>query len=130
MVLKSVRLAHVNFGDLGRCNPLERYDWDGRLVSIDGCPNDDFTGDDVVQIIAVGHDPVDGGGWDGDVAGVLALRDGRYVCYETTWGPTGDGFNRDAYGGTATLNFAWDLDLLVQVGLTDRGRELCGLPNP
>lgn len=107
--------------------PFFRHDWSGRLISLGGAPTDDFTEEDVAEVIAQGEED-HGGGWDGECAAVLRLKDGRYVSYETFWGPTGDGFCADAYGGTADLQFAYDEATVVRWGLTDNGRKLCGYP--
>lgn len=110
---------------LTRCvDPFSRSTWHGRLVSVDGAATDDFAAEDVAEILGEG---VSGDYWDGTVAAVLRLRDGRFVAYETFYGPTGDGFSEDAYGGDADLHFASTLDAVVRFGLTDDGRELCGL---
>lgn len=106
-------------------NPFNRSDWSGHYVSLDGTDASDFSEDDVAEIIASGCHP-DGSDWDGNVAAVLLLRDGRYVSYETFWGPTGDGFSYDAYGGNADIHFASDLATVGRLGLTDEGRRLCG----
>lgn len=121
-------IVHVVFGafDFPCVNPLSRSSWTGRLVSLDGTSNADFTETDVLQILAAGEDD---DRWDGNCACVFRLKDGRYVSYETFWGPTGDGFAADAYGGDADLNFAANLETVVRFGLTDEGRKLCGLEN-
>lgn len=106
-------------------NPFNRGDWTGRLVSLDGTPTDDFTETDVAEVVASGATD---DYWDGTAAAILRLKDGRFVAYETFWGPTGNGFSADAYGGEADLKFAHDLDTVTRLGLTDDGRELCGLP--
>lgn len=108
-------------------DPTNRDNWHGRLISLDGTSAEDFTEQDVVEVVAHGDS---GDVWDGEVAAVLRLTDGRYVSYETFYGPTGHGFSEDAYGGDADLNFGADLDTVVRLGLTDEGRCLCGLPNP
>lgn len=110
-------------------NPFGEYNtWHGRYVSLDGCEAGEFTKDDVAEVI---HEGVEGaGGYDGSVAAVLRLKDGRYVSYETFFGPTGDGFSEDAYGGDADIHFANDLTTIITLGLTDDGRALCKIENP
>lgn len=110
-----------------RLDPTNREDWHGRLISLDGTSAADFTDADVAEVVAAGDD---GDEWDGSVAAVLRLNDGRYVSFETFYGPTGNGFSEDAYGGDADLNFAADLATATRLGLTDEGRRLCGIPNP
>jgi hypothetical protein len=106
-------------------NPFgSRSQWHGRLVSVDGVAKDDFTAADVAEVIARGET---GDDWEGTVAAVMRLHDGRFVAYETFYGPTGDGFSEDAYGGDADLHFASTLDAVVRFGLTDIGRDLCSL---
>lgn len=108
-------------------NPFTRYTWHGRLVSIGGAATTDFTADDVEEVVAEGvHEK----GYDGSVAAVLKLKDGRFVTYETFWGPTGNGFSEDAYGGDADLHFAATFEDAVRWGLTDEGRRLCGIEQP
>lgn len=106
-------------------NPFGTSNWDHNLTSLDGTPATDITEDDVAEVVASGTDGI--GGWDGNVAAVLRLKDGRFVAYETSWGPTGSGFFRDAYGGDATLFFGASFDVVKTMGLTDEGRRLCGL---
>lgn len=89
--------------------------------------NIEFTLDDVAEVIAYGETP---DGWDGEVSGVVRLKDGRYVAWETFWGPTGDGFSEDAYGGDADITIAGTLDAAIRFGMTDAGRRLCGLKQP
>jgi hypothetical protein len=99
--------------------------WHGELISVDGTAATPFTEEEVERILYAGATPDD---WDGQQAAVLLLKDGRYVAYETDWGPTGDGFNEDAYGGDADVYFGKDLNRLVLTALTDSGRRLCGIP--
>lgn len=99
--------------------------WHGRVVSHDGASTDLPTEDDVVEIIGCGEsEPSD---WDGDAAGVVRLKDGRYMAWETNWGPTGNGFSEDAYGGNAEVHFGLLLTSIVNMALTDEGRKLAGL---
>lgn len=83
--------------------PWARGEWTGELVSIDGCDNADFTYDDVEEVIAYATTPDE---WDGENAGIARLKDGRFIAWECAWGPTGNGFSADAYGGTADIAFA------------------------
>lgn len=107
-------------------NPFNRRgDWYGKIQSFDEALETDFTGDALEELLFAGDS---GGGWDGDVSGIAKLKDGRYVAWETTWGPTGDGFNQDAYGGDATIFVAMTLEDVAMKGLTPQGRELCGYP--
>lgn len=104
-------------------NPFNRSGWHGQLVSLDDTSTDDFEAKDVAEVVACGSSDES---WDGEVAAVLRLHDGRFVSYETFWGPTGNGFCEDAYGGNADLKFGASLEVVARLGLTDQGRRLCG----
>lgn len=107
-------------------NPLGRSSWHGRLLSVDGTSAADFADDDVAEVLCAGEtNPRD---WDGDCAAVFRLADGRFVAYETNWGPTGSGFCEDAYGGNADLFFGATAEAVIYKGLSAEGRRLCGLP--
>lgn len=107
--------------------PWNRYNWTGEFVSVDGCDASDFTESDVAEVIAWAT--TDGDGWDGETAGVVRLNDGRYVAWEAFWGPTGNGFARDAYGGTSDLVFAATAAAAI-ARLSERGRESLGSVTP
>ncbi len=100
--------------------PWERGEWHGELISLDGCPNHDFTMDDVDVVLGYGDS---GDGWDGEAAGIARLKDGRYVAWESNWGPTGSGFDCDAYGGDADIAFALTPGRALEY-LSERSREL------
>ena len=100
--------------------PWSRLDWTGEFISVDGCPAGDFAETDVAEVLRWATTPRD---WDGDTAGLIRLKDGRFVAWEADWGPTGDGFCCDAYGGTADLVFAHTAEAAV-ARLTERGRDL------
>lgn len=100
--------------------PWSRHGWTGELVSADGTATDDFTREDVAEVLQFATTP---DGWDGETAGVIRLRDGRIVAWEADWGPTGDGFCCDAYGGTSDIVFAATEGVAV-AALSDRGRAL------
>ena len=109
------------FGHNGELSPC----WHGDIRSVDGTPNDRFSKSDVEVVLYEGEQ---GDQWDGIGAAVFRLTDGRLVAYETFWGPTGDGFHEDAYGGDAVLWVGRDLRLLINTALTDEGRRLAGIP--
>lgn len=115
--------------DMPVVNPFGIFDdyksWHGHVVSVDGTPTGPFAEADLDKIIFAGA--TDEGAWDGECAAVVLLKDGRYVAWETTWGPTGDGFSEDAYGGDADVYFASTLDAAVNMGLTQEGRALAGV---
>jgi hypothetical protein len=102
--------------------PWGRCGWTGGLVSLEGCPAHDFTRDDVAEVIAWGST---GDEWDGDTAGIMRLHDGRFVAWEATFGPTGNGFICDAYGGDTDIMFAATEEIARRY-LGERARELLG----
>jgi hypothetical protein len=99
-----------------------RRNWHGSLVSVDGTSTTDFGEEDLDKVICSGRS---GGYYEGDVACVFLLKDGRYVAFETFYGPTGNGFSRDAYGGNADIHFASSFEAAARFGLTDDGRRMC-----
>lgn len=120
----------MQYKTLPRVNPFYRGMWSGRCISVDGTDATVFPPDEALlaEVLAAGDtgDGVDD--WDGDVAAVFRLADGRFVAYETNWGPTGDGFSEDAYGGDANLFFGASEEAVVWFGLSMNGRKLCGYP--
>ena len=112
---------------LPRIHPFCRGQWHGRLLSVDGTDTTDFIDRDnePAEVIAAADT---GAGWDGDAAGVARLTDGRFVAWDCGWGPTGDGFSEDAYGGEADIYFGATEEAVVWMGLSASGRTLCGYP--
>lgn len=100
--------------------PWARGSWCGSFVSLDGTPATDFTEPDIARLVAYGSTDDD---WDGESAGIVQLKDGRFVSWESTWGPTGSGFHGDAYGGDADIWFG-ATDEIVRRQISERGREL------
>ena len=98
---------------------------EGDFVSVDGAHVGPVEIENVAEVLYYG---TTGRDWDGTEAAVMRLQDGRFVAYETWWGPTGSGFSYDAYGGDSNLCFANDLNALILSALTDAGRRLCGIP--
>jgi hypothetical protein len=85
--------------------PWARSDWRGSFIAV-GAPAiaeiTDLTRDDILRLVCwSGADDR----WEGDTAGVAQLRNHAFVAWEASYGPTGDGFNRDAYGGNADIFF-------------------------
>ncbi|MGH2362651.1 MAG: hypothetical protein ACRDGM_19160 [bacterium] len=103
-----------------------RSGWRGNVISVDGTSTAPFDEPDLDEVLFQGQTE---DGWDGFVAAVFRLKDGRIVAYQTFWGPTGDGFNEDAYGGDADVYVGRDLNLLIRSALTDAGRRLAGIPD-
>ena len=111
-------------------NPFGRYmkngryqSWHGQMQAIDGASSADFTWQDVAEVIAAAPRTDTRHSWDGDAVGVVLLKDGRFASWETSWGPTGDGFSEDAYGGDADIFFAPSLASILRWGLTEDGRR-------
>ena len=118
-----------------------RHGWRGELISADGASTEDFKRYQVADVLQYattppGWDGETGGvvaycrtsattppGWDGETAGVIRLKDGRFVAWEAYWGPTGDGFCCDAYGGTADLIFGHSQAAVLK-RLSERARNL------
>ena len=101
--------------------------WNGEAISLDGTATDlpsieDEAGAKVLYEFQTGNR------WDGDCAGVVRLADGRLMAWEAWWGPTGDSFCEDAYGGDGRVFFASDLRLLVNAALSDESRRRAGVP--
>jgi hypothetical protein len=106
-------------------SPFSRGEWTGEARTVGDVASDhEWTEDDIDEVI--GYDE-DDDKWDGTCAGVVKLKDGRYVAWESWWGPTGDGFSMDAYGGNSDFTIAATLDEAVRFGLTDAGRKRLGL---
>ncbi len=105
--------------DISPC-PWDRHDWTGDFVSVDGTDAGDFGRADVSEVIAWGDT---GDRWDGNTAGIIQLEDGRFVAWEASYGPTGNGFCRDAYGGTSDLLFGATVEA-VRDRLSIAAREL------
>lgn len=101
--------------------PWRRCDWTGSIVSVDGAPDHDFTIDDVDHIVAYASTPRDE--YDGKTVGVAALKDGRFIAWESWWDATGSGFCNDAYGGTADILVGATADV-VRDRLSIEAREM------
>lgn len=107
-------------------DPFGKLDnWEGKYISLDDAPAGQIEVSDVEKVLYYGDT---GEGWEGSSSCIMVLKSGIYVGFESSWGPTGDGFCADAYGGDTDIYFARDLALLVNTALTDAGRERCGLP--
>ena len=110
----------MNIDDISPA-PWGRLEWTGELVSVDGTSTEDFTVDDVLRVVWFATTAP--GEWDGETTGCVQLKDGRFVAWEADWGPTGNGFVCDAYGGTADLVFAKS-EVAALRAMTDRARDL------
>ena len=102
-------------------NPWRRGDWSGERLTNDGTSTEDFwvkndywSDDSYAGAEALLYVYESGDRWDGDVAGIVLLTDGRYVSWECFYGPTGDGFCRDAYGGEAEIYFSSTLETALR----------------
>jgi len=92
--------------------------------SLDGC-SDEFP--DIGDVDYTIHQEEQDEGWDGTAVAVLKLKDGRYMVWEAWWGPTGDSFYADAYGGDGDVSFARGYYQAIMFGLTDEGRRILNL---
>jgi len=106
--------------------PWSRYEWSGKFVTADGAPTDDFTREDVEEILAFG---TTGDYWDGETAGVARLKDGRIIAWESSYGPIGSGFCHDAYGGDANIIVARTVNAALKY-ISEKARELLGDVTP
>lgn len=112
--------------------------WDareGKYESADGTIAGPFKESDVAWIIAFGscmsqdwrarmraQGRREFAGYDGDECGIAQLHDGRFVAWETWWGPTGSGFCCDAYGGDAIVMFGATLKAVIP-HISEKARE-------
>lgn len=101
--------------------------WHGKVKRIGNVKVDLPCAEDVEEVLYEGES---GDVWDGKCAALVRLKDGRLMAYETFYGPTGNGFYEDAYGGDAEVWFAHprSLKTLVLQAFTDEGRRLLGIP--
>jgi len=102
-------------------NPWNRSDWSGQKISADGADVSNFEENDIAEIVKYGSTPP--GNWDGDNAGIVLLKDGRYVGWESWWDCSGDGFNRDAYGGTSDIIYGKSVNAVMRY-LSDNAKSL------
>lgn len=80
--------------------PWNRYTWSGSFICI-GCPAiTDLKREEVEEVLAWWES---GDEWDGRTAGLVRLVNGSFVAWECDYGPTGNGFSEDAYGGDADI---------------------------
>lgn len=104
-----------------RPNPWDRSDWSGQKISADGTSVSDFQETDIAKVVQYASTPP--GDWDGDNAGIVLLKDGRYVGWESWWGCSGDGFNCDAYGGTSDIIYGKSVNAVMRY-LSDNAKSL------
>jgi len=105
--------------------PWQRGAWHGQFLSLEeNVIAGEFKPEDIWRVFAVGNS---GDQWTGIGAAVVQLYDGRWVAWESSWGPTGSGFSDDAYGGDANVYFASSLEIAIMLGLTQTSRALLGL---
>jgi hypothetical protein len=98
--------------------------WHGTIEALDGCGTVAPSILDVADALTAESDTAD---WDGNSCALLTLADGRLMAWETTWGPTGDGFSADAYGGDATIYVARSRSIIARMGLSDAARAALGI---
>lgn len=92
-------------------SPWNRGDWYGSFISADGTEAGDFKEEDVAEVLAYWDT---GGKWDGDTAGLVRLKDGRFVAWEASYDCTGNGFSCDAYGGESDIIFGSTVDAALR----------------
>jgi len=92
--------------------------WNGEYISLDDCLAGPILTEDVAEVV---HHYMNGDRWDGKEIAILKLTDGRYVGWETWYGPTGSGFFADAYGGDVDIYFAKDYHTYGYGGFCSRG---------
>lgn len=102
----------------GYFNPKSSY-WHGSFMS----DEDLLTELEEKEIEEVIWSYDSGQGWDGDCAAIVKMKDGRYVTWESWWGPTGDGFNEDAYGGDSDIHLTKNLKKALLFGLSGKYRD-------
>lgn len=111
----------------GGVTPWHAYSWSGRVYLASEPLNRIGVAlpepSEVQRIVAAASS---GDEWDGVVAAVVRLKDGRYLAYETFYGPTGSGFYEDAYGGDADV-WIGTLAQVRRMGLTNEGRRMLRL---
>jgi hypothetical protein len=106
-------------------SPFSRGDWSGEVVSLDDAEDSFVSEDSLYRVLVSGESAPD---WDGESCGIALINDGRWIAWVSSWGPTGSGFSRDAYGGNATIYVANSPEILRQRALGSEGRMLCGIP--
>lgn len=124
-IVRTMAQRHINVAGIEPCPFGTLTSWEGKYISLDDAPAGQIEESDVEKVLYYGNT---GDSWDGSSSCIMRLKSGVYVGFESCWGPTGDGFHADAYGGDTDIYFARDLTLLVNTALTDAGRERCGLP--
>ena len=97
-----------------------RLGWGGELISADGASIEDFRRCDVADVLQYAKT---GPSWKGETAGVIRLKDGRFVAWEADWGFTGNGFVCEAYISTADLIFGHSQAAVLN-RLSERARNL------
>lgn len=98
-------------------NPFRRSDWSGNTLDWTGKEIADLPEDEsVVKRVVWSYQ--DNDRWDGQVAAIVELVDGRFASWESWYGPTGDGFNRDAYGGDSIVTITLNVPDAIQMGLS------------
>lgn len=99
-------------------NPFCRGDWHGSTLDWTGEKVADLPKDESA-VRRVVWSAKNGDEWDGYVAAIVELIDGRFAAWETFYGPTGHGFSLDAYGGDANVLIARDVPEAIRLGLSD-----------
>lgn len=98
---------------------------DNPWVSVDGTDAGFLPADSEFTILWQGSS---GDRWDGIEAAVVRLADDRIVAWQTTYGPTGSGFEADAYGGEAQVYFGRDVSTVIKIALDDWAKRELKIP--
>ena len=108
-------------------HPFARGDFRGNFTSVDGTEAFFEDNEELIKKIIKTYstDPND---WDGNCCGIVELHDGRFVGWESGWGPTGSGFSMDAYGGDGIIVVGASENAVVRYGLSQESRMNLGYP--
>jgi hypothetical protein len=104
-------------------DPWSRPSWHGNFISVDGCDDTGFGPDEDNILYVIAYGDTGPTHWDGTAAGIVLLKDGRFVSWESNWGPTGSGFCFDAYGGDANIAFSQTLTMATRY-ISEQSREI------
>lgn len=93
-----------------------RHGWRGELISADGASVEDFSESDVAEVLQYAETA---DAWDGETAGVIRLKDGRFVAWEADWGR-----RRASFWTQSLYKFSGQTQDAVLSRLTERARGL------
>lgn len=104
---------------LPRSNPFQRGNWHGSTLDWTGKKVDDLPNNlkAIAYVLWASETRMDGN-CDGKCAAIVLLKDGRFASWESQWGPTGHGFDEDAYGGEAMVTITETVADAIRLGLS------------